>query len=114
MFFVKTLVSALIIAGASEVARRSNFWASILISLPLMSVLTIFWVYFEQKDSTQILELSNGILLAVIPSLLFFIVLSLSIRVGIGVPVSLFVAIASTAIGYFLWIRLLSRWGISI
>jgi hypothetical protein len=35
LFFVKVLVSAMIIAAAAVVAKRSPFWDAILIALPL-------------------------------------------------------------------------------
>ena len=114
MFVVKTLISALVIAGASEIAKRSNFWASILISLPLVSILTLTWVYFEQRSVEQVQNLSTGILWAVIPSLLFFVVLSGAIKFGMNFPLSLLISVASTAVAYTGWVWMLGKFGIQI
>jgi uncharacterized membrane protein (GlpM family) len=114
MFLVKTLISALVIAGASEIAKRSNFWSSILISLPLVSVLTLCWAYYEQRNLGQIQNLSMGILWAVIPSLLFFVVLSASLKYGVNFPMSLLISCCSTVVAYLVWIWLLGRLGIRI
>ncbi len=112
MFIIKTVISALIIAGASELAKHSSFWASILISLPLVSILTLSWVYLEQRNLELVQNLSTGILWAVIPSLLFFIALSAAIKLGMNFPISLLISIASTTVAYAGWIWILGKFGI--
>ena len=41
---IKALVSGVIIAAASEAARRSTLLGAIIISLPLMSIVAIVWL----------------------------------------------------------------------
>lgn len=114
VFVLKTVISALIIAGASELAKRSNFWASILISLPLISILTLSWTYFENRNSQQVQALSTGILWAVIPSLIFFVALSCSLKFGLHYVLSLLTASGITACAYVSWVWILGRFGIQI
>ena len=51
---IKALLSGLIIAVVSEIAKRNNAAASIIHSLPLMSLLAFIWLYAETKDSALI------------------------------------------------------------
>jgi len=114
MFVLKTVISALVIAGASELAKQSSFWSSLLISLPLVSILTLSWVYFEQRNAEQVQNLSTGIVWAVIPSLLFFVVLSAALKNGISYPLSLTLSCISTFGAYVGWIWILGKFGIKI
>ena len=41
----KALLSGVIIALASEIARRSSLLGAVLISLPLTSILALIWAY---------------------------------------------------------------------
>ncbi|MBJ7342299.1 MAG: DUF3147 family protein, partial [Solirubrobacteraceae bacterium] len=65
---VKALVSGIIIAAASEVARRSTLLGAIIISLPLTAILAIVWLYRDTGDSEQIISLSWSILWVIVPS----------------------------------------------
>lgn len=81
-FFVKTLVTALIVAGVSELSRRYSLIAAALVSLPLTSILAFIWIYNDTKDSEKIIELSYSIFWLVLPSLSFFILLPLFLKEG--------------------------------
>ena len=82
MFAVKLALSALIIAAASELGKRSTFAGAILISLPLSSLLAITWLYVETKDTARVAAMTGGIFWAVLPSLLFFLVLPALLKRG--------------------------------
>jgi hypothetical protein len=45
-FALKTLITALVIVGASELAKRSALASAILLSLPLTSILDIIGIYY--------------------------------------------------------------------
>ncbi len=51
MFILKTLISAVVIAGTSELTKKSTFWSSIPISLPWGSIFTVSWVYRDSSRS---------------------------------------------------------------
>lgn len=99
-FLLKTLISALVIAGASELARRSSVHGALLVSLPLTSLLAIVWLWRDGASSAQIAEFSTSILWLVLPSLLLFIVLPLLLRAGFGFWTSLAGACAACVLGY--------------
>jgi hypothetical protein len=99
-FLLKTFISAVLIAGISELSRRYTLWAALLASLPLTSILAFIWIYCEQKDPQKIIELSYSIFWLVIPSLVFFLVLPLLLKHGIAFTWSMLIAASATAICY--------------
>ena len=50
----KILISALIIFAASEIGKRDSLLGAIIVSLPMISLITISWLYFETKDVDKI------------------------------------------------------------
>jgi hypothetical protein len=99
-FLIKTFISALIIALASEIAKRSTFWGALLVSLPTMSILTMIWLYIETKDVDKISSLSWNILWLVLPTLPFFVIVPILHKKGLSFPLVLSIACLSTAILY--------------
>jgi len=73
LFIVKLVLSAAVIAVASEVAKRDTFWGALLVALPLTSVLALGWLYFETRDNALVTRFARDILLLVPVSLLFFL-----------------------------------------
>ena len=99
-FLLKTLISALLIAGASELGRRSALAGAVLVSLPLTSLLALIWLWQDTRDTARIAAFSTDILWLVLPSLLLFVVLPLALRLGIGFWPSLVAGILATMVGY--------------
>ena len=112
-FILKIFLSALVIASVSELAKRNTFIAALFAALPFTSMLAILWLYFETKDVNRIAELCQGIFWAVLPSLVFFIILPILIRKGMGFAGSLSIAIASTLVVYLIYYRVLKFFGIN-
>lgn len=100
-FLVKVILSALIIAGTSEAAKRSTLLASILISLPLTSLLALSWIYLESRDTAKTAATAMEIFWLVIPSLIFFVALSRLLTAGVNFWVSLAVSCCLTGLGYW-------------
>lgn len=97
---VKTVVSALLIAAASEAAKRSSILGALIASLPLTSLLTIGWICAESRDGARIAAFSDGVFWAVLASLPMFLVLSWAIKKGAGFFPSLGLSCATALIGY--------------
>lgn len=82
-FLTKTIITALIIAAASELSKRYSLVSALLLSLPLTSILGFIWIYAESKDPAKIIEMSYSVFWLVIPSLLFFLALPLLLKHGV-------------------------------
>ncbi|MFO7895971.1 MAG: DUF3147 family protein [Candidatus Cloacimonadales bacterium] len=111
-YFLKISISALLILLISEVAKRSSILGAILASVPLLSVLAIFWLYFETKDVEQIANLSQDIFWLVIPSLSFFIILPILLRAKVHFFPSMLISTTVMIIFYFGMLALLKLWGL--
>ncbi|MBI4060067.1 MAG: hypothetical protein HY403_01420 [Elusimicrobia bacterium] len=114
MFALKIVLSALIIAGASELGKRSALAGALLISLPLSSLLALSWLYAETKDAGRVAAMTEGIFWALLPSLIFFLLLPALLRRGWGYWPALGAACAATGAGYALYAAILRRLGISL
>ncbi|MEQ8195315.1 MAG: DUF3147 family protein [Rhodospirillales bacterium] len=116
MFYLalKTVVSAVIIVAVSEIAKRSPLFAGLVASLPLVSVLAIVWLYADTRNPQQVIDLSRGILLMILPSLIFFIVLPAGLKLGVAFVPALLAAIFVTAAAYWGYTVLLARFGITL
>lgn len=101
---VKAAVSGVLIAVASEAARRSTFVGALIVSLPLISILSLAWLYWDTSNSGKVADLSWSILWLVVPSLAFFVALPLLIRAGAGVPLAMGGACLITAAVYALYV----------
>ena len=97
---IKVLVSAVLVAAVSEVARRSSLLGAVLASLPVTSLLAFIWLYRETGDAQKVAALSADILWLVLPSLLLFALLPLLIRQGWNFWLSLATSCAATATAY--------------
>lgn len=82
-FIFKTFITAIIVTGISELARRYTIWAALLASLPITSILAFIWVYKDEQSAHQIIELSYSVFWLVFPSLAFFLILPLFLKYGI-------------------------------
>lgn len=99
-FLLKTLISALLIAGASELGKRSSVAGAVLVSLPLTSLLAMVWLWRDTHDSARLASFSMDILWLVIPSLALFVVLAWLLRTGWNFWWSLAAAVVATLIAY--------------
>jgi hypothetical protein len=99
-FVIKVLLSALVVAAVSEIAKRSSTLGALLASLPLTTLLAMIWLYQETKDVSRVAELSGEIFWLVLPSLLLFIALPVLIRRGVSFYPALLLSAACTVIGY--------------
>lgn len=112
-YAVKVMVTALIIVAFTELSKKSSFWAAVLISLPLTSILALSWTYFEQRNAAQVIQLSKDILILVIPSLLFFVVLPLMLKANINFVISMLTACAVTGVAYYAMAYVMKKSGLN-
>jgi len=113
-YILKFFVSALVIVLISEIAKRSTGFAALIASLPLTSLLAIIWLHLDGSDSTQIAGLSGQIFWLVLPSLVFFLVLPLLLKHGLGFWLSLGLSVTTTLACYFVLLPLLRRFGVQL
>ncbi|PEB50803.1 hypothetical protein CON65_09015 [Bacillus pseudomycoides] len=94
-FLVKIIVSALIIGGVTEFAKHYSTIGGFIAALPLISLLSLFWISVEGGSKKELSQFAIGVLYGFPASaLLLFIVyiglknsfsLSTSVLFGIGI-----------------------------
>ena len=108
LFLVKVLISALVIALASELAKRDSFWGALLVALPLTSILAISWLYAETRDNLLVTRFARDIFLLVPGSLLFFLPFLLETKTRLGFLPNLLAGLVLLALAVWGMRRVLS------
>jgi hypothetical protein len=111
---VKALLSGLIVAAASETARRWPGLGGLIVSLPLVSLLAMIWLWRDTGDPQRVAELSVSTFWFFIPSMPMFLALPAMLRSGFGFWPSLAIAVALTAGLYALSFALAPRLGLRL
>ena len=93
-YAVKLLVSAGIIVLISELSKKLPLLASLIASLPLVSVLGMIWMYGEKVEVEKIAAHAEGTFWYVLPSLPMFLLMPWMLKKGISFPASLGAGIA--------------------
>lgn len=110
----KFFITATLIVLISEISKRSAVLGALLASLPLVSVLAMFWLYIDTKDVQKIADLAHNILWFSIPSVAFFITLPMLLKKGLDFYLSMGIASLITAGCYGLMLLILARYGIKL
>ena len=110
----KALLSGILIAVASEVARRSPGWGALIVSLPLVSLLSFIWLWRDTHDPERIAALSTGAFWFFLPSIPMFLVIPVLLRSGVGFVTTMAIACAMTIILYAAMNWLAPRVGIAL
>lgn len=83
-FAIKAILSGLLIALISEIARRSPGFAALIASLPLISILGMIWLWRDTADAARIASHAEATFWYVLPSLPMFLVIPRLIRAEVG------------------------------
>lgn len=73
----KYLLTAVVVVVVSELARRSDKLGALVAALPLVTVLTLIWLYVEQQPAQKIANHAWYTFWYVLPSMPMFLVFPL-------------------------------------
>ena len=110
----KALLSGLIIAAVSEIAKRSPALGALVLSLPLVSILAFIWLWRESSDPEGIAVLSQSTFWFILPTLPMFLVLPALLRNGVGFFAALGLSCLLTIILFAAMVWVLGRFGITL
>ena len=113
-FILKCALSGIIVAVVSEVARRSPAFGALIVSLPLVSLMGMIWLWRDTGDAARIANHAEATFWYVLPSLPMFLVLPAMLRAGIGFWASVGAGCALTIMLYFVTAWSLARFGIDL
>jgi hypothetical protein len=113
-FAIKALISGIIVAAVSAIAKRHPGLGGLVASLPLISVLGMMWLWRDTHDPVRMAAHAQGTFWFVLPSLPMFLLIPamlrhgwpfwLSLAAGCAMTVALYVTM--TLVGPRLGLRL--------
>lgn len=113
-FIVKVVISALIIATVSEVAKRSPGAGALIASLPLISVLGMIWLWRDTHDAERLALHAEATFWFVLPSLPMFLLIPLLLRQGVAFWPTLVAGLGMTMLLYFATAWAAGRFGVRL
>jgi len=111
---IKAALSGVIIAIVSEVARRSPTLGALIVSLPLVSILGILWLWHDTTDAERIAAHAQSTFWYVLPTLPMFLVMPAMLRHGISFWTTLAACCVLTFLLYLATIWALGKFGVSL
>ncbi len=110
----KAALSGVIVMTVSEIAKRSPAFGALIVSLPLVSLLAIVWLWRDTGDAQRIANPAEATFWYVIPSLPMFLLLPVLLRHGVGFWTSLLASCGLTVILYFVAVVVAARFGVKL
>ena len=110
----KALVSGVIIAVVSETARRSPGLGALIVSLPLISIMGVMWLWRDTHDAARIAAHVEATFWYVLPSLPMFLLMPALLRRGVAFWPALGIGCATTIALYFLMLFIGPRLGLRL
>jgi hypothetical protein len=111
---LKAALSGLIVMVVSEVARRSPSLGALIVSLPLVSLLGILWLWHDTHDASRIAAHAESTFRYVLPTLPMFLVFPFLLRQGVDFWTALAVGCLLTVTLYGVMVWALAKFGIGL
>jgi hypothetical protein len=111
---LKAGLSGLIIAIVSEVAKRFPGWGALIVSLPLVSILAMLWLWRDTHDPIRLAEHAGATFWFVLPSLPMFLLIPAMLRHGWSFWAALAAGCLLTILLYALMTTIGPRFGLRL
>jgi hypothetical protein len=111
---IKAALSGIIIAIVSEVAKRYPGFGALIVSLPLVSVLGMLWLWRDKPDVSNMAAHVEATFWFVLPSLPMFLLIPWMMRNGVGFYLALAIGCTVTIALYFGMTWLGPRFGLRL
>ncbi len=111
---MKAAISGVIIAVVSEVARRSPGFGALIVSLPLVSILAMIWLWRDTHDPLRLAAHAGATFWYVLPSMPMFLLLPVLLKRGTPFYAALAAGCALTIVLYGLMNLVGPRFGLKL
>lgn len=115
LYFIKFILTAVIIVAITEVIKlkQLGYLAGLIAALPTVSVLSMIWMYAEQRDKAQVARFSMDVFWFVLPTLPFFLLMPLLLRhMHFGAAIALGLLVTFACFGFTAWV--LGQFGVKL
>lgn len=113
-YAIKIAITTILIVAISEISKRNSLAGAVLASIPLVSVLAMFWLYIDTNDPTKVSNLSSSIFWLVLPSLTFFLALPVLLRLELNFYLAIAISIGLTLFCYLAMLAVLNYFGVKL
>jgi hypothetical protein len=113
-FWVRAMLSGLIVAAVSTVARRYPAAGALIASLPLVSVFGMIWLWHDRPDPANMAAHAEATFWYVLPSLPMFLLIPVLLRRGTGFWPALTAGCVLTILAYLATVEIARRFGIRL
>ena len=100
---LKTLIAASIVVTVSEIADRLPRVGALLLTLPVVSILTFIFIWPNERNLKAISQLAREAMVIVPLGLPFFLPLAFAFRLGISFWPSFFLGLLLASLTICLW-----------
>ncbi len=111
---LKAVISGILIAVASTLAKRYPGFGALIASLPLVSVLGMIWLWHDQPDAENMAAHAAATFWYVLPSLPMFLLMPLLLRHGTSFGLALIAGCCLTIALYAAMTWLAPRLGLQL
>jgi hypothetical protein len=114
VFWIRALLSGVIVAAVSTVARRFPAAGALIASLPLISVLGMIWLWHDRPDAENMAAHAEATFWYVLPSLPMFLLIPALLRRGVDFGPALAMGCALTIFAYLATVLIAARFGVRL
>ncbi|TPG16680.1 DUF3147 family protein [Sphingomonas koreensis] len=113
-FVIRSLLSGVIVAAISTIARRYPAAGALVASLPLVSILGMIWLWHDRPDAANMAAHAEATFWYVLPSLPMFLLIPALLRRGVDFGPALAAGCGLTIAAYLLTIAIAARFGVHL
>ena len=113
LIIIKLVVTSAIIVLISEIAKHYDRLAALIASLPIVTLITLFWLYYEDQSDEKLASHAYYTFWYVLPTLPMFLFFPWGIKV-FGFWITFILSIFLTVILFVIYAMLLKKFGIDL
>ncbi|XXM72342.1 DUF3147 family protein [Lysinibacillus sphaericus] len=99
---IKILISALIIGLITEFSRRYPQQGGVIAALPIVSLLSILWLYTQGEQADKISKFAIGVVWGLPGTVVMLIIIGIALKHSMHIFASLSLGIAGWLVFYFI------------
>lgn len=109
----KYLITAMVVVAVSEFAKMSDKLGGLIAALPLVTVLTLIWLYVENQPMSKISNHAYYTFWYVLPTLPMFLLFPYLLA-KLGFWPTLFACIIITLVLFYIYAHIMTKFGINL
>jgi len=110
----KYLITAFLIVLISEIAKKSDKLGALISSLPLVTILVMIWLYFENQGTEKISQHAYYTFWYVIPTLPMFLIMPYTLSKGFNFWQSIGISILCTFVCFVIVATICKKFGVNL